>query len=198
MTKRLHMPTTSSLDEFPLLAVDAATTMSSETINPIDPARFALALESLPLDALHAKAAEILHSINHLRSSNEQMLPFAEQGDADCRDAMFENLAVIGRMNGRVGLVKAEVERRGQRWSEGEVEDGHGGSKEGDLPNGVVLNGNVSAGSEAASHVNGTGGDEVPAPRAPSGRLTDEELRAQMAAHLGGGDDEEDDDGVHL
>ncbi|KAK5132911.1 hypothetical protein LTR08_008357 [Meristemomyces frigidus] len=172
--------------------------MSSETINPIDPARFALALESLPLDALHAKAAEILHSINHLRSSNEQMLPFAEQGDADCRDAMFENLAVIGRMNGRVGLVRAEVERRGQRWSEGEVEDGVDGIKGDGLANGIMVNGIAAAGDEGTSLVNSTSSGEAPTPRAPSGRLTDEELRAQMAARLGGGDEEEEDNGVHL
>lgn len=54
--------------------------MSHEAL-PIDIPSFTRALESLPVDALHTKAAEIRNSISHLRSSNEQMLPFADQGD---------------------------------------------------------------------------------------------------------------------
>ncbi|KAK5120478.1 hypothetical protein LTR85_006133 [Meristemomyces frigidus] len=177
--------------------------MSSETINPIDPSRFALALEALPLDALHAKAAEIHNSTLHLRHSNNEMLPFAEQGDQDCKDAMLENLAVIGRMNERVGLIRAEVERRGQRWSEGEVEDkeqqgGGDGEAGGLLVNGAAAttNGVGHAASTVSSAVSG----EVQQPRAPSGRLTDEELRRQLEARIGGGgeDGDGDDDGVHL
>ena len=84
---------------------------------PIDPARFAMALEGLPIDSIHAKAAEIRNSIAHLRSSNEQMMPFADEGDQDCKEAMFENLTVIGRMNQRIALLRAEVERRGNRQS---------------------------------------------------------------------------------
>ena len=84
--------------------------MSSDA-RPIDPLRFAEALETLPLDALHAKAAELSNSIEQLRSSNEQMVPFADEGDQDCKDAMFENLGVITRMHHRVELIKAEVEK---------------------------------------------------------------------------------------
>lgn len=54
--------------------------MSHEAL-PIDRARFAEALESLPLDALHAKVAELRNNMNHLRYSNEQMVPFADEGD---------------------------------------------------------------------------------------------------------------------
>ena len=147
--------------------------MSSEAA-PIDPARFALALETLPLDSLHAKAAELRNSITHLKSSNEQMLPFADEGDDDCREAMFENLAVIGRMNERISLLRAEVEKRGMRWSEGEVED-----KE-------MLNGGLEG--EAVVVANGV------EPRQPSGRLTDDELRRQLEAQMG----EDEEDGVHL
>jgi len=70
-------------------------------------------------------------------------------------------------------------------------------------------------GEESAAHMNGTTATngvtnrtngqhvvennaisgQVAAPRAPSGRLTDEELRQQLAAQLDG---DEDDDGVHL
>ena len=56
------------------------TTMSAEAL-PIDPAAFAEALESLPVDTLHERAAEIRNSINHLKYSNEQMMPFADDGD---------------------------------------------------------------------------------------------------------------------
>ena len=148
--------------------------MSSDT-NPIDPARFALALESLPIDTLHAKAAELRNNIAHLKSSNEQMLPFAEEGDNDCREAMFENLAVIGRINQRIALLREEVEKRGMRWSEGEVED-------------AEMNGDNKT---VNGEVNGT---HVSAPRQPSGRLTDDELRRQLEEQMG----EDEDDGVHL
>ena len=148
--------------------------MSADT-NPIDPARFALALESLPLDSLHAKAAEIRNSIGHLKSSNEQMLPFADQGDQDCKEAMFENLTVIGRMNERIALLRAEVEKRGFRWSEGEVEDAEAAKQNG-----------VLTGAEERA-VNGTN-------PAVNGRLTDEELRRRLEEQMA--DDEEE--GVHL
>jgi hypothetical protein len=97
--------------------------MSSE-VRPIDPLRFAEALETLPLDALHAKAAELQNSIEQLRSSNEQMVPFADEGDQDCKDAMFENLGVITRMHNRVELIKVEVEKRGMPWPSEERERG--------------------------------------------------------------------------
>lgn len=175
--------------------------MSSETINPIDPTRFAAALESLPLDALHAKAAEITNSISHLRHSNAQMLPFAEAGDADCREAMFENLAVIGRMNERTGLLRAEVERRGMRWAEGEVED-KGATTGPHMANGdasEMVNGAVGTITNGTATVNSAVSGEVPAPRARSGRLTDEELRRQLEAQMGGAEeDDEGEDGVHL
>lgn len=142
---------------------------------PISPARFAAALESLPLENLHAKAAELRNSIAHLKSSNDQMLPFAEEGDDDCREAMFENLGVINRFNERIELLRAEVERRGMRWSEREVED------KGSLTNG---------------HVNGEG-EAVVVGRAQSGRLTDDELRWRLEAQIAEGEDS-DGDGVHL
>ena len=114
------------------------------------------------------------------------MLPFAEEGDDDCREAMFENLAVIGRMNERIEMLRREVEGRGMRWGESEVEDAKGldGEVNGD---GRMANG------ERGVVMNGTG---APAPRQPSGRLTDEELRRQLEAHLG--EQEGEDDGVHL
>ncbi|KAI6806787.1 hypothetical protein KC332_g13681 [Hortaea werneckii] len=178
---------------------------TTTTTNPIDPARFALALESLPIDSLHAKAAEIQNSIAHLRSSNAQMLPFAEeQDDQDCKEAMFENLTVIGRMNERIRLLKAEVERRGLPWApEGEGENGVGaaGNVDGEGEAVVVVNGDGSHGGErrqgGAWTVNSAVGGETTQPRAPSGRLTDEELRRQLEAQMDG-DADAGDEGVHL
>jgi len=54
--------------------------MSHEAL-PIDIPAFARALEDLPVDALHTKAAELLNSIEHLKYSNHEMIPFADEGD---------------------------------------------------------------------------------------------------------------------
>jgi hypothetical protein len=176
--------------------------MSSE-VRPIDPLRFAEALETLPLDALHAKAAELQNSIEQLRSSNEQMVPFADEGDQDCKDAMFENLGVITRMHNRVELIKVEVEKRGMPWPSEERErgvvdvqrlrefgmEGENGEQlvvarpEGDA---ALVNGRSGA------IVNGVVGGEERAQQ--SGRLTDEELRRQLEVQMGMDEEE----GVHL
>ncbi|KAK5703581.1 hypothetical protein LTR17_021995 [Elasticomyces elasticus] len=162
--------------------------------NPIDPARFATALEALPLDALHSKAAEVRNSMVQLRNSNEQMVPFADAGDDDCREAMFENLQVIARMNGRLVLLKREVERRGQVWHT-DPNDLRDETEEEDGMEGLESNGLNGTNGQHATVNGGGGSNEAPAPRAPSGRLTDEELRRQLEAQMGG---DEDDDGVHL
>jgi hypothetical protein len=149
----------------------------SSGAQPIDPERFAAALEGLPLGNLHAKAAELQNNIAHLKYSNEQMLPFADDGDNDCKEAMFENLVVIGRMNDRIKMLRDEVEKRGMRWSEGEVEEK------------ALANGHAEGDAESAS------GHSAVQERAPSGRLTDEELRRRLEAEVG---DEGNEDGVHL
>lgn len=94
--------------------------MSSESL-PITPARFAAALEDLPLASLHLKAAELRNSISHLQYSNEQLMPFSTAGDLDCSEAILENAEVIKRMEERIGLLKAEVEGRGMPWVEDEA-----------------------------------------------------------------------------
>lgn len=172
--------------------------MSSEA-RPIDPLRFAEALETLPLDALHAKAAELQNSIEQLRSSNEQMVPFADEGDQDCKDAMFENLGVITRMHNRVELIRAEVEKRGMPWPSEERERGvvdvqrlRDFGMEGENGEQII----VSRPESDAPLVNGTSGEAANgAERAQqSGRLTDEELRRQLEAQMSVDDEE----GVHL
>ncbi|CAD0107229.1 unnamed protein product [Aureobasidium uvarum] len=152
--------------------------MSHEAL-PIDRVRFAEALESLPLDALHSKVAELRNNMDHLRYSNEQMVPFADEGDQDCKDAMYENLVVISRMNERINLLRAEVEKRGMRWSEAEVEDRQVSER---MVNGVSPSTITTQSSQSQS-----------------GSLTDEQLRARLDATLAQDtQDDQEDEGLHL
>ncbi|KAK4988980.1 hypothetical protein LTR50_003576 [Elasticomyces elasticus] len=168
--------------------------MSGNTA-PISPAAFASALPSLPLDSLHAKAAELRNSIAHLKSSNEQMMPFADDGDQDCKDAMFENLCVIGRMQTRVQLLRDEVERRGMRWADAEEEEAAADAR---------VNGSATVEGGEEGHVNGTVGRQGVSGgsgggSALGGRLTDEELARRLRERMGDPDGEDgEEDGVHL
>lgn len=144
---------------------------------------FALAIKDLPVDTLYAKAAELQNNISHLNSSNEQLQPFADQGDHVCKEAISENDVVIKRMEERVGLCKVEVENRGLLWT------GHADKQEqGDVKTNGVVNGEVN-GDMSHEEDSGTG-----TTRALSGRLTDEDLRRQLEAQMG----DDDEDGVHL
>ena len=140
---------------------------------------FAIAIKDLPVDTLYAKAAELLNSMQHLRDSNAQMKEFADEGDEVCKEAIAENDVVIARIAERVQLCKAEVEGRGMRWT-GHVEAQTEDDQEPKV-NGVLANGHAEA-------------ETAPAVSAPSGRLTDEELRRQLEAQMG----DDDEDGVHL
>ncbi|KAL1633698.1 hypothetical protein SLS58_011000 [Diplodia intermedia] len=90
--------------------------MSAEAL-PITPAAFADAIKELTVPSLHAKAAELRNSIYHLRRSNLQLQPFADDGDGDCAEAIRENEEVMARMEDRIELLKLEVEvNRGMLW----------------------------------------------------------------------------------
>ncbi|KKY18505.1 hypothetical protein UCDDS831_g05979 [Diplodia seriata] len=90
--------------------------MSAEAL-PITPAAFADAIKELTVPSLHAKAAELRNSIYHLRRSNLQLQPFADDGDGDCAEAIRENGEVMARMEDRIELLKLEVEvNRGMLW----------------------------------------------------------------------------------
>jgi hypothetical protein len=91
--------------------------MSSES-RPISPTRFREAISDLPLSSLYAKASELRNSIAHLNSSNEQLLPYARDGDKDCKEAILENEEVIQRMQDRILMLQVEVEGRGMQWIE--------------------------------------------------------------------------------
>lgn len=108
----------------------------SREARPISPTRFAQAIEDLPLENIYMKAHEINNSVMHLRQSNAQLQEYSDSikndesldaesrqyGDKDCLEAIEENKVVIERQLGRISLLKAEVERRGGRWHEGEMD----------------------------------------------------------------------------
>lgn len=94
----------------------------SSTTRPITSAAFSAALKALPLSSLYGKAAELRNSVMYLRSSNEQLLPLASEGDDDCVAAIAENKEVLRQMLERIQLLRQEVEGRGMPWAESEVE----------------------------------------------------------------------------
>jgi hypothetical protein len=111
--------------------------MSSEA-RPISPTQFATAIVDLPVENLYAKVFEIRNSIDHLERSNTELREYSDSvgGDIDCVAAIRENQDVIGRMNDRIELVKREVERRGQKWHEAEVN----GKPDGEVTAGGTIN----------------------------------------------------------
>ena len=157
----------------------------SASATPITPARFAAALPELPLANLHAKAAELRNSIAHLRISNQELKPFADEGDADCKQAIDENEGVISSMEERIGLLRKEVEARGFLWDREEhekvEENGVGDVEMGDASasNGTVVNGHGSVEAQTAA-----------------GRLSDEELSRRLRERME--EDEDDNAGLHL
>lgn len=179
----------------------------SHEARPISPARFASALEDLPLANLYSKALEIRNSIAHLQRSNGELQEYSDSqpsGDADCLEAMRENEIVIERMKERVELVKREVERRGGRWHEADVEaDGLNGKSDGEAVENGYVNGALDEdqGPEEGAvqgHQHGQTGDSQMADdggqRLVGGRLDDEELRRRMLDRMG----EDEDEGMHL
>lgn len=181
------------------------------TTDPIPPSKFASALLDLPLSTLHLKVLELRNSIAHLDYSNEQLQPFATPSptspdtapDPVCVEAIAENCVVIARMQERIGLVRAEVERRGVEWvhfSSGEVEEedkgevakgeGEGEGLSSAWTDGTFQTGVISGGQLRMDSNNGASG----------GTMDDGELRARMEALLREGEDgaEGEGEGVHL
>ncbi len=158
----------------------------SSTSTPIMPHRFAEAIKELPLANLHFKAAEIRNSVAHLESSNQQLEPFANDGDKDCVEAIQENVVVIRRMEERIGLLRREVEGRGFKWGEDEQE------KED-----FDMNGHDDI-QDIQEHLSRT--DQAEQGRRPSGASPgDEELARRLMERIEeGGDEGGDGDGVHL
>jgi len=161
--------------------------MSAAAI-PITPERFAAALEDLSLSSLYAKAAEIRNSISHLQASNEQLQSFADDGDEDCKEALSENEVVIERMRARAALLKAETERRGNRWIEVDEEN-----QKNSMPNGISQEHAQDASINVLSQLSTNTGLEGQTTQ-QSGSLTDAELVRRIQQQLS--DDNEG--GMHL
>jgi len=115
--------------------------MSSEA-HPITPEAFAEAIKSLPLSSLYAKVSELRNSIAHLTRSNEELRTYireSEEGpdssdNKELENYVVENEVVMQAMAQRIGLLKVEVENRGQQWLEEVITDGANGAS---TPNGI-------------------------------------------------------------
>lgn len=157
----------------------------SASSTPITPSAFAAAIRDLPLGNLHSKAAELRNSISHLQHSNEQLKPFAEEGDQECTEAIRENEEVVQRMEERITLLRQEVENRGYRWSEAEVEDKEVGEQDVNM-----ADGDASDSIQERGTTGETGGQRT------GGSLSDEELRRRLMERMEA--EMRDEDGVHL
>ena len=157
----------------------------SSTSAPISAHQFAEAIKDLPLTNLHSKAAEIRNSMAHLISSNHQLQSFADGGDTDCKEAIQENIVVMQRLEGRIQMLKQEVEGRGFKWAEDEQKKSNVGMN----GNGIA-SGHPETMSAGPSRV-GQGA------RSTGGSLDDEELIRRIRERMGE-DEEIQEDGVHL
>jgi len=91
---------------------------------------------------------------------------------------MYENLVVISRMNERIQLLRAEVEKRGMTWSEADVQT-------------PQVSENMVNGSAPTTQTQSS--------QPQSGHLTDEQLRAQLEARLAQDtQDDQEEEGLHL
>ena len=130
--------------------------MSTEAL-PITPGAFAEAIKELPLAVLYSKVSELTNSIAHLQRSNTELRTYlaetndSEEDKKEIEQYVAENEEVAVSMNGRIALLKTEVENRGQPWIELEdlkkVDD--------EVPNGDGAGGNTEAPESA-----GEGQDE--------------------------------------
>ncbi|KAF7115571.1 hypothetical protein CNMCM5793_002665 [Aspergillus hiratsukae] len=128
-----------------------------EETQPITLEAFAEAIKELPPSAVYAKVSEIRNSIAHLRRSNSELRAFIDEScesESDKRELegyIAENEDVITTMNERIGLLKTEIENRGELWIGEEV-----------AANTKVDGDQASASLSSQPVVNGTAGDERP------------------------------------
>ncbi|KAJ5855798.1 uncharacterized protein N7529_009742 [Penicillium soppii] len=137
--------------------------MSTESL-PITPGAFAEAIKELPLAVLYSKVSELTNSIAHLDRSNSELRAYlAESNDSEeekkeIQEYVSENDGVAVSMKERIGLLKTEVENRGQPWIELEelkrVEDED--AAEAAAPNG---DGSAATGATGATEATNGGQD---------------------------------------
>ncbi|KAI1137897.1 hypothetical protein F5Y05DRAFT_65213 [Hypoxylon sp. FL0543] len=191
--------------------------MSSESL-PIDAARFAEALKHLPGENLALKVLEIRNAIAHLDYAISELRPFAEgrppspllhegetaEPDQDCIDAIAEDEIVIARMQSRLEMIRAEVERRGLSWREFQ-----GIPDEEKEDSSATTNGADAGSNNATNGVNGHGADgeeQHPAWRDGTfqtgtiSQLGDEEreLLRQLQNRMPPEEEEDPEGGMHL
>lgn len=93
--------------------------MATENL-PINPAAFAEAIQELPLSSVYAKVAELRNSIAHLHRSNAELRLFLtesqdpEDEKKEIEGYITENEGVVTSIHERIGLLRTELERRGQ------------------------------------------------------------------------------------
>ncbi|KAJ5432504.1 uncharacterized protein N7458_011660 [Penicillium daleae] len=92
----------------------------SAVSRPISPTVFAEAITELPVESLHAEAAKLQNDINKLLESNAALeaekAVETEEGIKFLDEVIVENEGVVKSKEERIGLLKAEVEKRGQLW----------------------------------------------------------------------------------
>ncbi|OQE17265.1 hypothetical protein PENSTE_c021G07096 [Penicillium steckii] len=137
----------------------------------INPEAFIEALKELPLSSIYGKVSELRNSIAHLHRSNAEMTAFMENCETDeekreMEGYIRENEGVFKSMGERLGMLKDEIERRGQKWTEEESSsvsfDGKVGDMNGDGDEVVNVNGSGSGSGRVESSTtteNQVGGD---------------------------------------
>ncbi|RHZ66177.1 hypothetical protein CDV55_106964 [Aspergillus turcosus] len=150
-----------------------------EESQPITLEAFAEAIKELPLSAVYAKVSEIRNSIAHLRRSNSELRAFIDEScesESDKRELegyIAENEGVITTMNERLGLLKTEIENRGELWIE---EEGAADTK---------VDGDQASASLSSQPVNGTVRDERPrAHLDATGRPEDAQTNEEEGVYL--------------
>lgn len=136
--------------------------MATENL-PIHPTAFAEAIQELPLSSVYAKVAELRNSIAHLHRSNAELRLFLiesqdpEDEKKEIEGYITDNEGVVTSIQERIGLLRTELERRGQPSLE-EVLDGQekdkdsNGRGDGSLGHAPATNGtNGSAGGQQDS-----------------------------------------------
>lgn len=140
--------------------------MSSESLT-IDPAAFAEAIKELPLSAVYSKVAELRNSIAHLHRSNAELRLFLaesqdpEEEKKELGGYVTENEGVIASMKVRIGLLKTELENRGQPWVEVDEDKDQDDKRQEPALDAPMTNGTASANESRSSTSAGPQGDGV-------------------------------------
>lgn len=135
--------------------------MATESL-PLSPTAFAEAIQELPLSSVYSKVAELRNSIAHLHRSNAELRLFLtesqdpEEEKKELEGYIVENERVVTSMNERIGLLRTELERRGQPSLEDVLEGAQ--NKDRDMNGESQGPGSGGAGAPATDGANGANG----------------------------------------